>query len=216
MSPNEFIAELSSLNFPNTFNPYRDNCIIHDKENAAKTRSDLLLAIIIRANECELDSVWIGRDLGHRGGRRTGLALTDDANAEIHANRWGLSMERPTKGQPLSERTATVIWDMLAMIKEPIFLWNVFPLHPHKEGDPFSNRAHNAKERRAGEELLSELVKMLKPKRLIAVGNDAEKSLKKLSSSQSVLKVRHPSYGGQTQFISQIFDLYKVERTLLL
>ena len=47
------------------------------------------------------------------------------------------------------ERTANVIWRMLMRIDEPIFLWNVFPLHPHEPDDPMSNRRHTAKERDA-------------------------------------------------------------------
>ena len=168
------------------------------------------------AINCDLDSIWVGRDLGYRGGRRTGLALTDDLHVDAHAKRWGLSIDRPTKGKVISERTAAVIWDMLAIVREPIFLWNVFPLHPHEPEQPFSNRMHNAQERRAGEELLFELINMLKPRRLIAVGNDAEKALQKMVGERPVVKVRHPSYGGQTKFIRQIQDLYDTDEALLL
>jgi|SRR6266853_4442457 len=61
-------------------------------------------------------------------------------------------------------------------IDSPIFLWNVFPLHPRESGEPFSNRSHNAAERHIGEELLAELIRLVRPRRLFAIGNDAARS----------------------------------------
>ncbi|WP_354200651.1 uracil-DNA glycosylase [Bradyrhizobium sp. JR4.1] len=168
------------------------------------------------ATKSEVDSLWVGRDLGYRGGRRTGLALTDDVHMDLHARRWNLSITRPTKGQAVSERTAAVIWSVLDSIASPVFLWNVFPLHPHEPEEPFSNRSHNAKERAAGEEILADLVRLLAPKRIIAIGNDAARSAARISRNQLTIQVRHPSYGGQTEFLTQIKGLYRCERALLL
>jgi hypothetical protein len=165
------------------------------------------------AIQIQVDAIWIGRDLGYRGGRRTGLALTDDVHIDVHAARWGIKTTRPTKGGVVAERTAAVIWKILREIKTPVFLWNVFPLHPHEPQNPFSNRAHNAKEARVGEEVLSQLVILLKPKRLIAIGNDAARSACRLATDQEVIQVRHPSYGGQTEFLSQMCKLYGLGAT---
>ncbi|WP_439952990.1 hypothetical protein, partial [Escherichia coli] len=78
-----------------------------------------------------VDSIWIARDLGYRGGRRTGLALTDEAHLSAHAGLYGqLPLARATRGPAMTERTATVIWQVLRDLRRPIFLWNVFPLHP--------------------------------------------------------------------------------------
>jgi hypothetical protein len=139
--------------------------------------------------------------------------LTDDLHLIAHAERWGISVERPTKGKLVAERTAAVIWTALSNIQVPIFLWNVFPLHPHQQDDPFSNRSHNSRERRAGEELLSQLIHLLKPRRLIAVGNDAEQTALRLADHHDVIKVRHPSYGGQAIFLQQVKDMYDVSVT---
>ncbi len=164
----------------------------------------------------EVDAIWVGRDLGFRGGRRTGMALTDDVHFHDHLGRWGIERAKPTIGQPVSERTATVVWDILERVQASVFLWNVFPLHPHKPADPFTNRAHNAKERRAGIEVLEQLIGLLRPKRLIAVGNDAEAVLQRIAREQTVVKVRHPSYGGQTEFAKQMQELYDLRSSTLL
>ena len=210
MSTMHFISELKSLKFKNTFNPYSDCCELYDYKNAPQKRRALLKKLILAAQQKEVDSIWIGRDLGYRGGRRTGLALTDDVNFTTHLNRWSLDSTKITKGNPVPERTASVIWNMLNKIDANIFLWNVFPLHPYEENAPFTNRAHNALERKAGEEILGMLVDLIKPKRLIAVGNDAERAALKFSSLSDVVKVRHPSYGGQATFIKQIEQLYSI------
>lgn len=210
MKPNDFVKALCALDFENTFNPYSRKCDVYDLVDAPRRRFSALLAILEAASDVEVDAIWIGRDLGYRGGRRTGLALTDDMHVCAHAARWSVAAERPTKGEPVIERTAAVIWSALSQIRAHVFLWNVFPLHPHEPGDPFSNRAHNALERQVGEEILAQLILMLRPKRLVAIGNDAARTAERLSVSLKVHQVRHPSYGGQTQFLNQTRELYKL------
>src|SRR6266550_2331170 len=147
MKPDDFIASLVGLRFLDVFNPYVDRCPVHDVEDAPARRTRTFLELLNRAARTEIDSIWVGRDLGYRGGRRTGLALTDDVHIAPHAFRWGINVDRPTKGIPVAERTAAVIWSILEEITVPIFLWNVFPLHPHQPDNPFTNRSHNATER---------------------------------------------------------------------
>lgn len=208
MSIKEILSALEQLSFENTFNPYFDRCPVYDAVEAPELRRYYLVEMLERAATADLDAIWVGRDLGYRGGRRTGLALTDDIHFSNHLVRWGLEPKRPTYGEPVAERTATAIWDILRQVEVPIFLWNVFPLHPFENGDPFSNRAHNARERKAGADILIKIVEYVRPKRIVAVGNDAFNVLSSAFSCEDVYKVRHPSYGGQNEFLSTMKSLY--------
>lgn len=212
MRPTEFVSSIQGLRFENVFNPYADRCSVHDVSDAPHRRAQALLELLEAAVDTHVDAFWIGRDLGYRGGRRTGLALTDDVHLAVHALRWNVSIERATTGSLVAERTAAVIWRMLALVPAAVFLWNVFPFHPHEPGDPFSNRSHRPHERAVGEDLLAQLIVMLKPRRLVAIGNDAAKTAHRLGGDAEIIQVRHPSYGGQRDFINQVECLYGLHR----
>ena len=215
MKLHSFVKTVATMRFDNTFNPYADECPVHDRKGASRFRAEVLSAMLERASSEPVEAIWIGRDLGYRGGRRTGMALTDDVHIERHASRWGLKAGRATRGDAIAERTAAIIWDVLDPISANIFLWNVFPLHPHEQDAPFTNRQHNAAERRAGEEALTALIALLRPDRLIAIGNDAQASVQRIAGDIPVYGIRHPSYGGQTEFVAGINKLYPPRRPSL-
>lgn len=207
MNTTEFVATLAELSFKDAFNPYSEACSDFDRDDAPSIRRSNLKLVLDAAIESRVDSIWIARDLGYRGGRRTGLALTDEAHLSDHSVLYGdLPLSRATKGPAMSERTATVIWQTINRIQRPVFLWNVFPLHPHGPGDPHSNRCHRRDERNTCRPLLVWLLEVLAPRVVVAVGRDAQLALADLKID--AIQVRHPSYGGQADFISGIETLY--------
>jgi uracil-DNA glycosylase len=208
-SVDDFIEQLTKLRFDCVFNPYADICPEHDKADAPAIRRRNLALTLEAALDCRVESLWIARDLGYRGGRRTGLALTDELHLASHAKllRSG-SLARSTKGPAVAERTATVIWQALNALEKPIFLWNVFPLHPHAPGSPMSNRCHTRAERQACRPLLMWLLENLRPRSVLAIGRDAQLALVDLKVE--AVQIRHPSFGGQREFLDAVSSHYRV------
>jgi hypothetical protein len=212
MSLGAFVEAVAGLSFENAFNPYRDCCPVHDKPHAPAGRLALLRSMLEVASDSGVEAVWVGRDYGYRGGRRTGLAFTDDEHVEHHAARWGVRAVHWTTSRR-SERSASVVWRELSRIESPIFLWNVFPMHPHEPKRPLSNRAHNKVERKAGEHLLAELLTLLRPSRIVAIGVEAQRSCRRVAALP-IVDCRHPSHGGANLFREQVLGAYQANHGL--
>lgn len=208
-TPTSFAAALSELNLPSVFNPYSDRCPVHDRPDAAGVRTRNLVHCLEAAIEARVDTIWIARDLGYRGGRRTGVPLTDEIHLDsAGALLGGVTLNRATRGPVVAERTAAIVWGMLTKIGQPTVLWNIFPLHPHGIDDPLSNRCHTRKERDATWPLLLALIEMIRPRQIVAIGRDAGLALAGIEVP--VRTVRHPSYGGQAEFIAGVRDIYGI------
>lgn len=209
MTPKTFISALAAADLPSVFNPWRDRCELHDRRDAAARRRSNLERVLSAALDVQVETIWVARDLGYRGGRRTGVPLTDEIHlTQASALMGGIALERATDGPAVAERTAAIVWQVLNRIGEPVMLWNVFPFHPHEAGDPMSNRCHTRAEREATWPLLQSLMAMIQPKRIVAIGRDAHMALEGLDIP--IAAIRHPSYGGQREFIDGMFDLYGI------
>ena len=207
----DFTEALAALRFENVFNPYSEICPVYDRPEGPALRRRNLELVLTRALEYGVDTVWVARDLGYRGGRRTGLAMTDEVNLRSLERLMGTpKLVRATKGPPISERTAGVVWKVIDAIDRPVFLWNVFPLHPHQPNEPLSNRLHTRPERKGCEPLLRRLLDLLSPERVFAVGRDAHRALETLGTRAAY--VRHPSYGGQAEFESTMAREYSLSQ----
>jgi hypothetical protein len=206
-TPKSFAQTLAETRLPSVFNPYADCCPTHDRADAARVRRRNLVRCLDAAIDAHVDTIWIARDLGYRGGRRTGVPLTDEVHlGQAAALMGGIALDRATRGPVVAERTAAVVWRVLTRIGEPVVLWNIFPLHPHQADDSFSNRCHTKGEREATWPLLTALIAMIKPRRIVAIGRDAGAALSDIGITVEI--VRHPSYGGQAEFISGVNHIY--------
>lgn len=204
MTPDIFMEELVRYRSNSIFNPYSQRCSAYDLADAPDIRYRMMRSILSSASRIGTDSLWVGRDLGYRGGRRTGLAMTDDYSLYNHAQRWNATGERSTMGPMVKERTATAVWQLLNVIEVKVFLWNVFPFHPHRHDSPFSNRQHTSAEGRVGLLLLSELIYLLRPRSIVAIGLQAAGAVRSIENGERCIYVRHPSYGGQREFGEQM------------
>lgn len=211
MSVPDFLKIMQDYSADNVFNPYRNVCDQYDTIDSPKLRFRVLNEILQKAEKNKVDAIWLGRDLGHRGGRRTGLAFTDDLNVENHLKRWNVINNPFTYPEiPVKEQTASTIWSKLQNIDEKIFLWNIFPFHPYEMNEPLTNRCHNKQENIIGKQILLQLIEMLQPKKILAIGNDAFNSVQQLNIEVNLKKARHPSYGGKNDFLEAIYNEYGV------
>ncbi|RZI61519.1 MAG: uracil-DNA glycosylase [Rubrivivax sp.] len=207
MNPQSFLNELKSIQLSGVFNPYADKCGVHDLVDAPEIRRRNLRSYLSAIVESGADTVWMGRDLGYRGGRRTGLALTDEAHLnQVGSSYPGSTAARATKGPLIAERTAAEIWALLPKLQLPPLLWNVFPFHPHDEDEPFSNRRFTSRELAAVNEANHVLFSWLNIRRIVCIGQDAMQYAQ--SFGVEVECVRHPSYGGVRDFRAGIKRIY--------
>jgi hypothetical protein len=202
-----FVEAVAALRLEGCFNPYTERYPPFDLEDAPAIRRANLTHVLESAAATGVDDLWIGLELGHNGGRRTGLAMTDDLHVEAHGRRFGVAdrLRRATRAGPNKEMTAGIVWQALEGIERRVFLWNVVPVHPHRSGQPLSNRRHTSHERSACLAQLQFLIDLLRPQRLVTIGNDASTALKRHGYSH--LSVRHPAYGGKHQFLDQIAEI---------
>jgi hypothetical protein len=208
-TPQSFVAALAETRLPSVFNPYWETCCVHDRPDAADVRRRNLVRCLEAALDARADTIWIARDLGYRGGRRTGVPLTDEIHlVQASALMGGIQLERATLGPVIAERTAAIVWRVLSRIRQPVVLWNIFPLHPHEVDDSLSNRCHTRAEREATWPWLTALIAMIRPTRIVAIGRDAGMALAKINIPVHI--VRHPSYGGQADFIAGLDAIYDI------
>jgi uracil-DNA glycosylase len=159
------VDELAALRIGETFNQYADS----------ELRRERLAGYLERRKSARY--LLVGEAAGYRGARVSGLPFTS---------------ERQFSASGPAEATATIVHCVLAELEleEDVLLWNVVPTHPHRPGDPSSNRRPTRAEVRVAMPFLEQLAA---GRTKIAVGRLA----------QSVLGgayVRHPSHGGSAGF----------------
>lgn len=143
----------------------------------------------------------IGEAPGYQGTRITGCPFTSEALLlEDGVPRIGKLHDRLTSRRlPWREPSSTIVWRALREegLMDQTILWGAFPWHPYG-ATPLSNRAPNEFEKAIGAVLLHRLLAVLPDVTVVAVGNVAADSLRKLGVNAD--KIRHPSNGGATAF----------------
>ena len=164
----ELVERLARVRIGTTFNFYRDG------EGAALRRERLAAYLEERA---EAHYLLVGEAAGYRGARVSGVPFTS---------------ERQLSGRAPGEASATIVHRVLAElgVEEDVLLWNLVPTHPHRPGQPASNRAPTRAEVDAAAPFLVELAR---GRDVIPVGRLAGACL-------GGRYVRHPSHGGAAAF----------------
>ena len=148
-------------------------------------------------------TLLVGEAPGYRGMAITGVPFTNTVllrRGVAHFDLFGTEhgYEIPDAAGIAAEPTATVMWQVLEGLDFLPVLWSAFPLHPHRPGEPRSNRTPTAAETAEWAWSWQALADALDVRRVVAVGNVAKASLAR--SGWDVPRVRHPSHGGREGF----------------
>ncbi len=182
----------------NSFNPF-DGSI---PDNAIRRFN--LEVYLLKMAERKPKVLLLGEAPGYRGMRITGIPFTDRTILQRGINDFGLF--GPEKGYliPLelssitAEPTATVLWQTLTELNFLPLLWSAYPLHPHRPGNPLSNRTPTTADIAVGRWYWQTLAQLFSIRSVIALGNVAHRSA--VLSGVTVPKVRHPAHGGKVKF----------------
>jgi hypothetical protein len=190
---------------PDSANPYD----FADDGNEVRRRN--LARYLEQLAERRPRVLLVGEAPGYRGMRITGVPFTNLAllrDGVPHFGMLGLDNGYELPAAPdgvAAEPTATVLWQTLVELDFLPALWSAFPLHPHRPGNPRSNRTPTAREAAAWSWSWQAVQELLGIDRVVAVGNIAAASLAR--SGFDVPRIRHPAHGGKAKFASGLREL---------
>jgi uracil-DNA glycosylase len=146
----------------------------------------------------------VGEAVSYRGGRLTGIPFVSESLMLCGIDGRFLGADRGyVKADPTTlistEASATMVWATIRRIEPLPLLWNAFPFHPFMAGNPRSNRMPAVSELEIGARFLARLLRLFPIRRVVAVGNQAARTLESLGVEH--VKVRHPSQGGKRAFV---------------
>ncbi len=197
------IRELSLASLPgDAFNQYAPG-----EDNNAIRRANLRLYLLAMAAR-DPKTLLVMEAPGYRGCRLTGVPVT--SRKVLLEGLPGLSLFGREGGfrdvadagfeRVYGEQSATIVWSTLASLGALPLIWNTFPFHPHRAGQPGSNRRPRAREIALGAHFLRRMLAIWNFEQVVAVGNVAHETLRALRFD--CRKVRHPAHGGKNDFVA--------------
>lgn len=185
-----------------TFNFYRDVDPEVDLPEGAEIRRENLKQYLEQVCEPPTTLV-VGQSPNWRAGRFTGVPFT--SQAQLLRPDFPVKGRRSSRGpNPLSEKTATLIWESFLPYHPELFFWHAFPLHAHRLGARPTDRTPTRREMREFAPVLEEIHGILEPERVVAVGRSGQTALDDLEIEYAYLK--HPAYGGERAFRRGVRD----------
>ncbi len=130
-----FVDDLARTEIGATFNFYREG-------KGADRRRRRLVTYLERQAAATL--LLVGEAAGYRGARVSGLPFTS---------------ERQLTGHGPAEASATIVRRTLEELGIEALCWNVVPTHPHRPGEPDTNRAPIRAEVESAAPFLAELAR---------------------------------------------------------
>ena len=203
------LQKLLAVHLPDVFNPWTDVDPMDVSIGAPAARLERL-----RAHFAVRPAVVLcGEAPGFQGCRVSGIPFTSEALlCEGAIPRCETSARLTTKPRPWSEPSARIVWKALYEfgIAERTVLWNTFAFHPHRPGEPYTNRTPRPDEIEAGIEILRAVLGHFEAQgaAVVAVGRVAERTLQRLGITVRA-QVQHPAYGGAPKFRAGLASLVR-------
>jgi hypothetical protein len=198
----EWLDLLTGFSSPNVFNPWSSR----DEKDCAGLGPDGRRRRLLQHFDCDPIMILVGEAPGYQGCRFSGVPFTSERliiNGRIpRITEPGRLTDRELS---FTEPSATVVWGMLdeLSIEDRVVMWNAFSWHPHKPGNPYSNRAPSRSELIAGLTVLRGVLKHFSGIPVVPVGRKAEGSLRDLGIEAKPW-VNHPSRSGAPLFREQL------------
>lgn len=191
------LAELARARIGSTFNQFRQSGP-NDVPGAPNIRLANLRHYLEERASAPI--VAVGEAAGYQGMRWSGIAFT----SERDLLRWGSPYRTTCRTRVWSEPSGTIVHGLLYELgaERRVILWNTVPTHPHRLGDPLSNRRPTVAEISAGKKLTEHFLELVRPRLLIAVGRVALAAL-----GHEAKYVRHPANAGATLFRRQMAEI---------
>ena len=180
------IDAVTRADIGSTFNQFRCSDGDDRGPDAPSIRRDNLRAYL--GARLHAPVLFIAEAGGWRGARYSGLSLYSERQFDSLEPGLRYSSRHPGGW---SEASATVTQRAIAPWRFEVVLWNLVPTHPRRGGDPHTNRTPTRAEAREGEPFMHELIDVLKPRHVGAIGLVAARAL-----GPDAPLVRHPSHGG--------------------
>ncbi|MCB8982295.1 MAG: hypothetical protein H6659_00555 [Ardenticatenaceae bacterium] len=193
----EFVARLAAVSLP----PHLGNPYAFGVEAGNSLRRANLTRYLDEMQARETAVLLLGEAPGYLGCCLTGIPFTSPYN--LQAGFPGPGYETNAEWHTVRrEPTATIVRETLAGAEVWPLLWNALPFHPHRPGEPASNRTPSRQELDCGRPFLLDLLDLFPIRTLIAVGRQADRALTAwdISAEGGHETVRHPSHGGKQAF----------------
>ncbi len=198
---------LEQFSAPHVFNPWADRDALDRLERPPALR----LQRLRRHFECDASFLLIGEAAGYQGCHFSGIAFTSERLLlEGLVPRIRCPERISHRQRPWSEPSATTVWKCLHElgIAERTVLWNAFPWHPYRPGEPHSNRCPSRAELQLGRRPLEAVLRRFAGAHVVAVGRLASQALAQVMGREPVC-VRHPSMSGARRFRYQLAALVR-------
>lgn len=185
------------------FNQYFDIDKQHDLPNGAQIRRDNLKNYFYSFSEIP-KILLIGEAPGKAGCRFSGIPFTSED--QLCNNTLPFTGKQSSNRPRLwREPSAKKFWDNVLPYALKVFIWNAIPIHPHETSACLKNRKPDKEIKKEFYlSLLSDIIAILRPKLIVALGRVPEKALISIEHNTEIKYVRHPSYDRKKEFPQQI------------